>query len=323
MIIHEYGEIILCKNISFEDKQIDMELGHPGIVLLPTSENEEDIYCLYMTTDIERANREDKKYVKLSTKVAKKSYINIQQIVKRINVKNAPMNRLDDDEFRDLLQMFYNYQVNLEPKKQEFLEIKSKIETLLEILELNKEFNITNTISIKEIDALADLTKVESKIKRKMFYGAFLSITGDINNQNLEGKLFSNGKDRIYFKNILKAYNMIKCLNFDKIDFNNPNNDIRQIYLKLRNENHLINVSTLFKDVSTLFSITDKDVKIEKLVGDFLDFEQKRETAEIKAKTEKIARKKSERAKNISQERNKRIEEKNKRYEEKYGKFDW
>lgn len=323
MTIHEYGEIVLCNNISFEDKQIDIESGHPGIVLLPTSENEEDIYCLYMTTDKERADREDEKYVKISTKVARKSYINIQQIVKRMNVKDASKNRLDDDEFRELLQIFYNYQVNLEPKKQEFLEIKSKIETLLEILKLNEEFNITSTISRKEIDALATLAKVESKIKRKMFYGAFLSITGDIDNQNLEEKLFSSGKDRIYFKNIVKTYNMLNCLNLDRIDFNNPNNDIRQMYFKLRNENHLTNVSTLFRDVSTLFSITNKNVKIEKLIGDFLDFEQKREIAEIKAKTEKIARKKSERAKNISQKRNKRIEEKNKRYEEIYGKFDW
>ena len=291
MTIHEYGEIVLCNNISFEDKQIDIESGHPGIVLLPTSENEEDIYCLYMTTDKERADREDEKYVKISTKVARKSYINIQQIVKRMNVKDASKNRLDDDEFRELLQIFYNYQVNLEPKKQEFLEIKSKIETLLEILKLNEEFNITSTISRKEIDALATLAKVESKIKRKMFYGAFLSITGDIDNQNLEEKLFSSGKDRIYFKNIVKTYNMLNCLNLDRIDFNNPNNDIRQMYFKLRNENHLTNVSTLFRDVSTLFSITNKNVKIEKLIGDFLDFEQKREIAEIKAKTEKIARK--------------------------------
>ena len=165
MIIHGYGEIILCKNITFEDKQLDMEIGHPGIVLLPTSEYEDEIHCLYMTTDSNRAKKEKDKFVKLSNKVEKTSYVNIQQIVKRINIKDGELNILDEDKFKELLQNFYNYQMSLEQPKTEFLEIKSKIETLLEILDFNKEFGITNSVSRNQLDTLASQ---EDKKKRIM-----------------------------------------------------------------------------------------------------------------------------------------------------------
>ena len=320
MRIHEYGEIILCKDITFEDNQLDMEIGHPGIVLLPTSEYEDEVHCLYMTTDGNRAKKEKRKFVKLDKNVEKRSYVNIQQIVKRINMKDCEMNKLDDDEFKELLQTFYDYQMGLKPLKKEFLEIKSKIETLLQILEFNKEFGITTTTSRHEIDTLASL---EDKKKRTMVYCANLIISGNGDNPDLEDQVFISEKDRRYFEKLLQTYHRIKNLNFDKIDFDNPNNEMRQVYIDLRNENYLINIDTLFKDVSNLFRISGDNDKIGKIIKKFISYEQKREADKDKARKEK--RKKQEEQKIANKKKALQIKNEKRRNRDiaEYGNFDW
>mgnify|MGYP003320534284 FL=1 len=61
MNVHDYGEVLLCRDITFEDNKLDMEYAHPGIVLLPTDYNNDEIYCLYMTSNSNRATREQEK----------------------------------------------------------------------------------------------------------------------------------------------------------------------------------------------------------------------------------------------------------------------
>lgn len=51
MEILNYGSIVPCRDIRFEDGQCDMQTNHPGVVLLPTSEQEDMAFCLYMTSD--------------------------------------------------------------------------------------------------------------------------------------------------------------------------------------------------------------------------------------------------------------------------------
>lgn len=320
MRIHEYGEIILCKNITFEDNQLDMEIGHPGIVLLPTSEYEDEVHCLYMTTDGNRAKKEKGKFVKLDKNVEKRSYVNIQQIVKRINMKDCEMNKLDDDEFKELLQTFYDYQMGLNPLKKEFLEIKSKIETLLQILEFNKEFGITTTTSRHEIDTLASL---EDKKKRTMVYCANLILSGNSDNSDLENKVFVSEKDKKYFETLLQTYNRIKNLNFDKIDFNNPNNEMRQVYIDLRNQNYLINIDTLLKDVSNIFSMNSDKDKIGKLIKTFVSFEQKREVEKANAKAEKSEARKNKKIEDHKNFLRRNSQRRRGRDVAKYGNFDW
>lgn len=320
MRIHEYGEIILCKNITFEDNQLDMEIGHPGIVLLPTSEYEDEVDCLYMTTDGNRAKKENGKFIKLTSKVEKTSYVNIQQIVKRINMKDCEMNKLDDDEFKELLQTFYDYQTGLKPPKKEFLEIKSKIETLLQILEFNKEFGITTVTSRHQIDTLASL---EDKKKRTMIYCANLIVFGNGDNPDLKEQVFTSEKDRNYFEKLLQTYHRIKNLDFDQIDFNNPNNDMRQVYIALRNENYLINIDTLLKDVSSIFSISSDNNKIGKMIKTFVSFEQKREAERAKARAEKSETRKKQKIENHRNSLQRKAQRRRAGDVAKYGNFDW
>ena len=325
MRIHEYGEIILCKNITFEDNQLDMEIGHPGIVLLPTSEYEDEVHCLYMTTDGTRAKEEKDKFVKMTSKVAKTSYVNIQQIVKRINMKDCEMNRLDDDEFRDLLQTFYDYQIDLNPPKKEFLEIKSKIETLLEVLDFNKEFGETNSISRHQISRhqIDTLSSIGDKKKRTMMYCASLIISGNSNNTELDDKVLTSEKDKKYFEKLLQTYDRIKNLNLDKIDFNNPNNRMRQVYIALRNENYLINIDTLLKDVSNLFGMSGDNIKVGTIIKKFVSFEQKREAEKAKARAEKSETRKKQKIKDHENSLQKKAQNRRARDIAKYGNFDW
>lgn len=320
MRIHEYGEIILCKNITFEDNQLDMEIGHPGIVLLPTSEHEDEVHCLYMTTDGTRAKKEKGKFVKLDNNVQKTSYVNIQQIVKRINIKDSEMNKLDDDQFKELLQNFYDYQMSLKPPKKDFLEIKSKIETLLEILDFNKEFGIINSVSRNQIDTLASQRDPK---KRRMIYCANLIVSRNIDNPDLEEQVFISEKDRKYFRTLIQLYDRIKNLNFDKIDFNNPNNEMRQVYIKCRNENYLINIDSLLKDVSSIFSMSSDNDKIGKIIKTFISFEQKREVEKANTRAQKSETRRTKKIEAHKASLKRKNKQRRNELVSKYGNFDW
>lgn len=284
MKVHDYGEVMLCRNITFEDDKLDMKYGHPGIVILPTSENEDELYCLYMTSDANRADKEKNKYVRNTGKVVKESYINIQQIVKRSNKLERPITYISDDQFYELLQQFYNYQMTLEPPKKEFIDIKSKVEVLLEVLEFNKKFNIEESITREQIDKLSE---IKDSRKRKMIYGAEVMISkkNDIKGYNLE--FFESERDRKYFYKLIEVHERIMDVDFDRIDLNDMNNEMRSIYLDIRNSNYLLNINSLFSDVSTIIGITDPKSKGEEVIKTLVRLELEREARKNEAREEK------------------------------------
>ena len=288
MKVHDYGEVLLCRDITFEDDKLDMKYGHPGIVLLPSSENEEELYCLYMTSDINRAQKEKNKYVKNIGKVVKESYINIQQIVKRSNKFEIPITYLDNDQFYELLQEFYNYQMSLETPKKEFLDIKSKVEVLLELLEFKKRNNIEESITREQIDKLSE---IKDSRKRKIIYGAeaMLSRKNEIEGYDVE--FFESERERKYFYKLLEVYDRIKKVDFNKINLNDTNNELRNIYLDVRNNNYLLNINSFFSDISTIIGLTDPKSNGEKVIKTFMRLELERDAMKNKAREEKKATK--------------------------------
>ena len=288
MKVHDYGEVLLCRDITFEDDKLDMKYGHPGIVLLPSSENEEELYCLYMTSDINRAQKEKNKYVKNIGKVVKESYINIQQIEKRSNKFEIPITYLDNDQFYELLQEFYNYQMSLETPKKEFLDIKSKVEVLLELLEFNKRNNIEESITREQIDKLSE---IKDSRKRKIIYGAeaMLSRKNEIEGYDVE--FFESERERKYFYKLLEVYDRIKKVDFNKINLNDTNNELRNIYLDVRNNNYLLNINSFFSDISTIIGLTDPKSNGEKVIKTFMRLELERDAMKNKAREEKKATK--------------------------------
>ena len=66
MDIRNYGEVVLCKNITFEDNKYDMEQGHPGVVILPTTERDEKAICIYMTSDKRKAKEKNIQNMKVN-----------------------------------------------------------------------------------------------------------------------------------------------------------------------------------------------------------------------------------------------------------------
>jgi len=272
-----------------------------------------------MTSDVNRAQKEKSKYVKNTGKVIKESYINIQQIVKRSNKLEKPITYLDDDQFLELLELFYNYQNALEPPKEEFLKIKNKIEVLLEVLKFNKQFNIDDSISRKKLDKLES---IRDKKKRRMIYGVETLISSRNEIDDLDIEFFVSEKERKYFYKLIEVYDKIKNIDFDKLDLKDPNNQIRKIYLDMRNNNYLLNINSLFSDIATIIGLEERDYKKEQSINEFLNLELEREAKKVEAKEKKVVRRQEEKEK----ERGKKQRMKNKRnrkmQESKYGKFD-
>lgn len=284
MKVHDYGEVLLCRDITFEDDKLDMKYGHPGIVLLPSSENEEELYCLYMTSDINRALKEKNKYVKNTGKVVKESYINIQQIVRRSNKFEIPITYLDNDQFYELLQEFYNYQMSLETPKKEFIDIKSKVEVLLEVLEFNKKINIEESVTREQIDKLSE---IKDSRKRKIIYGAEVMIAKKDEIEGYDVEFFESERERKYFYKLIEVYDRIKNLDWEKIDLNDMNNEIRSIYLDIRNNNYLLNINSLFSDISTIIGMIAPKSNGEKVIKTFMKLELERDARKNEAREEK------------------------------------
>ncbi len=278
MDIRYYGEIVLCKNITFEDNKYDMEQGHPGVVILPTTERDEQAICLYMTSDKRKA-REDK-FTKYEGGSIKDSYVNLQQLIKVPNNREKEIDVLDNEKFLELLRKFYNFQINLEEPREEFLKIKEKVEILIELLEFNMQCGIEEPISM---DTIEELMNIEPK-KRKRLYEVKTSIGKETNKKNIQFKVSKSERERIYNEKLIDLYNRLKCINFDKIDLNNLNNEIRNIYMDFRSKNYLVNVDTIFNDVIFLFD----NIEVKSKLQMFMQLE--RERAELKKKSEEEKR---------------------------------
>lgn len=310
MNIRNYGEIVFCKNIIFEDNKYDFKQGHPGVVLLPTTEMEEDVICLYMTSDRKRTEREKDKYIKYEGKAVKDSYINLQHIIKTINNKSAELSELEDEKFIKLLERFYNYQMCIKPIRADFFAIKSKIEVLLELLKINKKLAITDKI---DAQLLNDLSEIKDMKRIKIIYGAkvLLSKYKDIN--KVEKECCTQERERLYLKRILELYSNIKNIKLDDMDLSDPNNPLRTIYLDFKNKYYLINVETLFIDAQPLFDRETKE-KIHKFITNERETQIKKILLREEKRTIKIQNKKEERILKSNYKAKKKIEMQQRKY---------
>ena len=280
MQIRDYGEIILCKNITFEDNKYDLEGRHPGIVLLPTTENDNEVCCLYMTSDAKRAKREKEKYIKNSEKSEKDSYINLQQIVRVVNNKERELKHLKQEDFIDILESFYNYQIDLDPQKQDFLEIKEKVKTLLDLLKINEKVEIDEPVSA---EMLEEYMKIKDSEKRKKIYATKLASLPDADIEKIEMECFKDARERNYYNKLMSLFDTLKNVDFSEIDFNDLNNEVRRIYLDTKNRNFLMNADLLFNDVIYLLENDEAKTNLQT----FMKVEREREKLKKKAEEEK------------------------------------
>ena len=256
MNVRNYGEVIFCKNIKFEDDQCDLEQGHPGVVLLPTNFKDEKVFCIYMTSDQLRAEKESEKYIYHEGKVI--SHINLSQIIETKNNKDKIISNVRDNEFMKLLKQFYNFQKLKEPHSVEFDEIEDKIKTLIELLQINKELGINYTIDADFLERVKDIENIK---QLKRIYIAELKTLNMVN----PTEIITTEKEKIYTERLIEAYEKIKNIDLDKINFEDLNNDVRNIYLKFKSNYFLINTDQLFSDVRYLFS-DDIKRKIDKFL---------------------------------------------------------
>lgn len=321
MNVHDYGEVLLCRDITFEDNKLDMEYAHPGIVLLPTDYNNDEIYCLYMTSNSNRATREQEKYIKNYARAVKESFINIQQIVKRSNKIEPPKTVLDDERFEEVLKSFYKYQISLVPQKKEFLEIKSHVEALLNVLQFNKEFEIEdNIIDRKQLDVLS---QIPDKDKQRVIYAISILKSDNLESKRAKENNFINERQKEYFNRVIKTYDDISEINFDKLKLEETNNPLRDIYFNIRNNNFLLNINALFNDVATIFEFQgSNNLEKSKKIKEFIKNEQ---NLELKRAMKKEVKKTEKDAKNVQKNKDKtkqRHQNKLKRDKNKYGNFD-
>ena len=320
MLIHECGEIIRCTKIKFEDNKLDLEQYHPGIILLPTSEKESVIHCIYMTSDSMRAKIEGKKYIKNTGKSVMESYINLQQIVDRVNIKDEEIDRLTDSQFLHILEQFYDYQIKIDPQREAFLGIKSKIESLIEILKFQKYANIKERVQRHELDLLDNKDDINDRI---FLYKVYTIINSRKKQREIGDEIFITSKEKNYYNVLIKLYDKINKINFSKLDLNNPNNDLRNVFLATARNHYLLNTNMLFEDIALIRRMENPEDRSSNLIMDFIKLEKKRE--EDKANVR--ARKSYERDCKATQKKidiaKQKMDIKRENGIQKYGQFDF
>jgi len=161
MKILELGNGIMLRGLIFENNEVDITNGHPGIVLIPTDEFDDFSYCVHATSDTNRYNEDIEKFF-VSSKFFKKTYINLAHIIRVPNIRKHPLIELKDEEIYDLLKAIYDYQT-ANGETEEFKEIKDKIEAILEYLEAKRD-NPTITISANKLRAISNLEQVWRRV---------------------------------------------------------------------------------------------------------------------------------------------------------------
>jgi len=315
MNIRNCGDIIRCKDENFRN-ELNTKTSYSGIVLFPTSEQSKDVWCLMVTPNGKFAKMEPEKYTKFYASRPKATYANLENIIKNPNSKNGKIANLKEKRFIDLLEKFYNFQNNMDTPKKEFLEIKDKTAVLLNLLKMNLQIGVDrNQITDETLEKLKGI-KDEEKLKE--IYSAELLLAGSADEEKVKYDLLSSEKERRYCEKIIEIYNNLKNMNFDKLNFNDPNNAVRNTYIDFKNKNYFINADAIFADVAVLLD-EDKKVAVEK----FIKLEQEREEEKLKAKELKI--KEKGKAKKAKKEEA-RINNQNARIERniaKYGKSEW
>ena len=272
MQVLDYGDIIPLRNITFEDGKYDMEESHPGIVLIPTSENDENAICLYMTTDKGRAKKYNYQYLAANREVSRKqSFINLKQLIKIPNIKYKPLNQLENDDFYYLLEKFYNFQTTCENPNEMFNEIKRKVEIMLQIFKMNNELGIfmDTNIDLKEVEGLEKTEDVE------LMHTAYLIEHGKIYIEDIPVTLLTV-KEKGFLKELVVLYDELSNLDLKSIDISKESNRLKLLYLKTKNRNFFINTDELFKKAKNLMSLMgNSDEEIE-CIDSFFEIEKRK-----------------------------------------------
>lgn len=299
MQIKKYGEVVLCKDITFEDsRRYDLEQGHPGIVLLPTNEEDEYAYCIFMTSDKKIASKNKEKFIKYYGKSVKESYLNLQQVVKVKNNADKSLSFLKQEQFKEILNSFYNYQIKLEKQDFTFLMIKERIEILLNLLEINQDLGIKEDIDYKTIK---DMLQYKNVKKIRQMYCIKLMLSPYLDKYKILEKGLKRERERNYAMKVLEIYEQINNMDFSTINLSDQNNPLRKLYFECMNKNYLMGAESILTDVSTLLlnnekrTILDSFLQSEKELNliRYENKEEKRERRE-KYKTKKRKRKKTE-----------------------------
>jgi len=322
MQVHGYGEIIWCREVIFENGKYDRLGRHPGIVIIPTSENEESAYCLHMTSDQQRTNRNKSKYVECKAAVKRGTYINIEHIIKRNNsMDSALIDEMSNNEFLELLRKFYEYQMNQDIQEKEFLDIRYKVEVLIELLKINKKLNLeSRRIKYDELDKYSTIKDIK-RINR--IYSIELLLIYNELKDEINKKCFSEDRERIYAERLLELHRTLREVDYSKVDLDNPNNQIREIYIKSIQNNYLLNTNALFYDVIELFRVTEENPSYSIFIEKFIRHEGARQQKQRRKKEEKNKLRVEAKKKATRENSKAKLEKKREALIEKYGEFDW
>lgn len=321
MNILDYGSIILLKNITFEDGKYDLEGGHPGIVLLPTNETQEEAFCLYMTSDKNRAKKEEYKYAECKSKTLKQSFINIQQIVETKNIRTDGLAKLPEREFHDLLEKFYQYQMTLEEANPKFLKIKKKIEILIELLKTNEKMELTDfNITRDQIDFLEQVENIE---KGKRIFAFVLAKNTNVSIEDINKKYLLNDKNKKIFEKLLEISDRIDKINLNDINIHDPNNELREIYLDVKVKNYLLNADMLFEDLVSALKLSNQNKNKIEILQKFNKLEKERELRKKQKLNNRIEKNKNRYVDNKNKKEKAKSKRRNKKLKKKYGKFDF
>lgn len=137
MVIYRAGECFKTNIFFNESKKKSYDfIGHPTISLFPTDELDENIYCLYMTSDKSRYNYNKKIYYAIQFE--KQSYLNLRHLIRIPNYFNKIDYTFSNNKLLEILKSFYNYQTK-NKESEFFAEIKEKIEAEIVLLTLAKD----------------------------------------------------------------------------------------------------------------------------------------------------------------------------------------
>lgn len=298
------GTIIQCKNIVFEDGRADMEKYHPGITILPTSEDDEEIYCLFMTTDANRAKKDKDKYKPFQ--FIQKSYINLKHIIIEKNYYRDKIKEISTDSYINIVKDFYDYQMKTQ-NNINFEKIREKLEILISIVDIQKDIikinKYANKIELTSTNIEAILKCRNEKIRKNILIATCIENLSIEEQSEIIKMLDISSKDEIYILKLVNYANIfenhIKQNNYiDNVDIRNKNKEyekLREYYYNLKCKESLINIDEFLKDVLIISRINEKVVvqvnrikKMNDLIEQEIIIRQKKEQKKVEKAKQKL-----------------------------------